>query len=135
MRNSSEDTDLEEIKSKLSRKDIMYLLKDSGHSDLYPHCSKITHIYLGTPLPDLSEYRKDLRTLYHEFFKTYRKIEKNQTSALNALYVLYKLLQKLGYPVEIDDFKPMTSPNTLRQYDEIWRKVCDILEWEFLSSS
>jgi len=116
-------------KEKIVKKDIIYMLKETENSKFYPHSNRVGYLYSGIPLPDLSNYRSKLRIDYEDYIKEYAKLEKDRDSALNGLYVLCRLLQRHGYPAEIDDFKPTISESTLNSYDRIWDQICERLGW------
>ena len=119
-------------KNSLTKKTLLTVLKAVGESHLKPHLSKIAFDYCGIKPPDLGEYRPEIKddcVLYAEALKI---VEFNRTSALNSAWVLYKIIQRRNYPLELEEFRPEISKPTLKNYNIIWSKICKENNWEFI---
>lgn len=122
-------------KEKMSRKDVMDVLKKTpGGADYYIHFTRIAYEYCAIALPDINLFREDVIEDYKIFYPVYDAMEKDRDSALNGLFVLFKLLEKNGYQCCIDDVKPSISEETLRKYDILWKAACTPLEWTYIPS-
>jgi len=119
-------------KSQMKKQDVNILLKETNNSNYYPHLPLISFLYCKIPLPDLTRYRSDLIDDYRDYCKVYSTIDKTRGSALNGLFIAWKLLEKRGYNGDLDSFKPSISKQTLAIYDQIWFQACEKLGWEFI---
>jgi len=69
--------------------------------------------------------------------KAFRQINCNlkRSNSLNVHYKLYKLLQLSEENCDISDFKIcLKRAKTLKNYDMIWKQICEINKWEFKKS-
>ena len=121
-------------KNNLKKADVITLLKETNNSNFYPHLPLIAFLYCKLPLPDLTKYRSHLIDDYREYCKIYGTLDKSRGSALNGLFIAWKLLEKRGYTGELDSFKPSISKQTLEVYDQIWFQACEKLGWDFIST-
>lgn len=55
-------------------------------------------------------------------------------NCLNYSYVLNKLFGILGMDKHARCFLLHKNKNKLRKQDQIWKNICEYLEWEFYSS-
>jgi hypothetical protein len=92
----------------------------------------VAYRYCGIPLPNLSAYRNEILNDYEDYCKVYDSLEKDRDSALNGLFVAWKLLERRGYNGALEDFKPSISKPTLISYDKIWSRACEKLDWKFI---
>ena len=115
------------------------MLKVYGFSEYYPDVNYIAHRYLGTPLPDYSDYKERVMERYSAFLHVYDQIDKTRTSALNGQYTIHKLLQLEGCQTSPNDFKMTKGYETLCEYERIWKDACTRLGgaengWPFIPS-
>ena len=77
---------------------------------------------------ELRRMFKEIQVPFHKFCPKERK------NFLSYSYVLHKFVQLL----ELDEFIPcfmlLKSREKLHQQDEIWKQICNYLNWEFIPS-
>ncbi len=59
------------------------------------------------------------------------KLLRERKNSINAMYKLYKLLQRNKVDVDIEDF-PLPKPKILKEYKQIMEKVWETLGWEWI---
>ena len=62
-------------------------------------------------------------------YKTLTDIDR--TNFLNGQYVLYQLLRRRGVSVRESDFDILKTRERLSEHDDIWMRICVVLEWTF----
>ena len=80
----------------------------SESNRLSKHYGDINLIYsviTGTPAPDISEYEAELLEMFDETEEAYEKVkDPGRINSLNVNFKLFKLLQRIGYPVQTGRF-------------------------------
>jgi hypothetical protein len=120
----------------LSEEDIRQILKKLGRSKYYEHRTHILSRLNGNPPPTITpEIEEKIRAMFQEIqapFLLY--CPDDRTNFLSYSYILYKFFELL----ELDEYKVffplLKSRDRLIAHDIIWRKICDYLNWEFISS-
>ncbi len=109
------------------------ILKKLGYNKYYEHIPFIKD-KLGIKPPIMTHELEDtLCNLFMEIQKPYAKhCPNNRVNFLNYYYVLFKLCELLGefqflpyFPMLKDQWKKI-------EQDDIWKKICKELEWEFV---
>jgi len=59
---------------------------------------------------------------------------KNRKNFLSYSYVLHKFLEILGEDQYIMYFPLLKSREKLHQQEQIWEKICEDLNWQFIKS-
>ena len=59
---------------------------------------------------------------------------KDRKNFLSYSYVLHKFVQLLGLDEFLACFPLLKSREKLHQQDQIWKKICEELKWEFIKS-
>ena len=49
-------------------------------------------------------------------------------------YTIHKILEILGFHEFKKHFKPPINIEKIIEYDNLWKKICGILDWEFYST-
>jgi len=109
------------------------ILKKLGYNKYYEHIPFIKD-KLGIKPPIMSpELEETLCNLFIELQSPYSKYcPDNRVNFLNYYYTAYKLCELLG-EVKYLDFFPMLKDKEKRiEQDEIWKKICKELDWEFI---
>ena len=138
---------LENIKTEIKKKritniasisiaDIDEILKKLNQSKYYEHSVHILSRLNGTPPPNIPpEISEKLYLMFQEIqtpFILY--CPENRINFLSYDYVLYKFFELL----ELDEYKMyftlLKSRERLIEHDEIWKKICSHLQWEFIPS-
>jgi integrase len=120
----------------LSEEDIRQILKKLGRSKYYEHRTHILSRLNGNPPPTITpEIEEKIRAMFQEIqapFLLY--CPDDRTNFLSYSYILYKFFELL----ELDEYKVffplLKSRDRLIAHDIIWKKICDYLSWEFISS-
>jgi uncharacterized Zn finger protein (UPF0148 family) len=120
----------------LSEEDIRQILKKLGRSKYYEHRAHILSRLNGNPPPTITpEIEEKIRAMFQEIqapFLLY--CPDDRTNFLSYSYILYKFFELL----ELDEYKAffplLKSRDRLIAHDQIWKKICDYLNWEFISS-
>ena len=109
------------------------ILKKLELSKYYEHIAFIKN-KLGIPPPVLSpELEESLYNYFIEIQSPYaQSCPDYRINFLNYYYVLYKLLELLGETKYLPDIPLLKDREKLIEQDEIWKKICNILCWEFI---
>ena len=120
---------LEQITNKRAKE----ILKRLGYNKYYEHIPFIKD-KLGIKPPIMSPELEDtLCNLFMEIQGPYAKYcPEDRVNFLNYYYTVYKLCELLDQR-EFLPFFPMLKDREKRiEQDEIWRKICNELDWEFI---
>ena len=122
--------------AELCEKDIREILKKLNRSKYYEHAAHILSRLNGNPPPTITPaIEEKIRTMFQEIqapFLLYCPDER--TNFLSYSYILFKFFELL----ELDEYKVyfplLKSRDRLIAHDQIWKKICDYLRWEFIQS-
>lgn len=122
--------------AELTEKDMREILKKLNRSKYYEHATHILSRLNGNPPPTITpEIEEKVRAMFQEIqapFLLY--CPDDRTNFLSYSYILYKFFELL----ELDEYKVyfplLKSRDRLIQHDQIWKKICDYLRWEFIQS-
>ena len=126
-----ERIELEQI-SNLKTKEI---LKKLGYNKYYEHIPFIKD-KLGIKPPVMSaELEEILCNLFIELQSPYSKYcPDDRVNFLNYYYTAYKLCELLGETKYLEDFPMLKDREKRVEQDQIWKKICEELDWEFIST-
>ena len=124
-----ERIELEQI-TNLKTKEI---LKKLGFNKYYEHIPFIKD-KLGIKPPVMSqELEEILCNLFIELQSPYSKYcPDDRVNFLNYYYTAYKLCELLGETQYLADFPMLKDREKRVEQDQIWRKICEELDWEFI---
>ena len=112
---------------------LMYkALKDTGHSNYYDHINLILHELWGWALPDIIHLEDQIMDDYDKSQRIYESLPKDRKSSLNSQFRLFKHLRRLGYPCKSRNFRIPATHDILEFHENVWAKICEILDWENL---
>jgi uncharacterized Zn finger protein (UPF0148 family) len=120
----------------LTEEDIRQILKKLNRSKYYEHRAHILSRLNGNPPPTITpEIEEKIRTMFQEIQAPFLLYCPNdRTNFLSYSYILYKFFELL----ELDEYKVffplLKSRDRLIAHDQIWKKICDYLQWEFITS-
>lgn len=105
----------------------------------YEHIPFIIHRLNGMNMPHFSpELEEKLRNLFKEiqvpFSKAIMIVDPERKNFLSYSFVLHKLMQLLGYDEYTHIFSLLRSREKLHKQDQIWRIICDELNWQYIPS-
>lgn len=117
-------------------KDHIYMfLNEKDLSKHYEDLNLLHHIITGENCPDISMYENSLLELFDKQEEAYTKVElPDRINALNVNYKLYKLLQKLNYPIRKDDFYILKTKNKEIEHDEKMKEAWELLGWNWIET-
>jgi hypothetical protein len=119
----------------LTNEKTKQILKNLGYNKYYEHIPFIKE-KLGIKPPTMPiELENTLCNLFLEIQKPYSKYCPNdRVNFLNYYYVLYKMCELLGEDKYLPYFYMLKDPIKRMEQDEIWKKICYELNWEFIST-
>ena len=117
----------------LTNKKTKEILKNLGYNKYYEHIPFIKD-KLGIKPPIMSnELEEKLCNLFMEIQKPYSKhCPDNRVNFLNYYYVLYKMCELLDETTFLPFFPMLKDPVKRIEQDEIWKKICKELRWQFI---
>jgi hypothetical protein len=122
--------------AELTEKDIREILKKLNKSKYYEHAAHILSRLNGNPPPTITpEIEEKIRAMFQEIQAPFLiHCPNDRTNFLSYSYILYKFFELL----ELDEYKIyfplLKSRDRLIAHDQIWKKICDYLKWEFIQS-
>ncbi len=115
---------------------IRQYLKKIKLSKYYEHIPYIVNKISGKQSPIMSREIEDkLRLMFKEIQIPFAKAcPSDRKNFLNYNYIIHKFVELLELDDFIDCFPLLKSREKLYQQDQIWKKICDELQWEFIPS-
>lgn len=125
-------TDVNTIKPTLIRQ----LMKKTNLTKYYEYTNAIRAEICGTaPISFNPELKCKLRVMFSQLQAPFQQFKPdNRKNFLSYSYVIYKCLQLLGQDSFLQYFTLLKSRDKLKLQDHIWKKICDHLKWEYISS-
>jgi hypothetical protein len=117
----------------ITNKKVKEILKKFGYNKYYEHIPFIKD-KLGIKPPVMTpELEEKLCNLFMEIQRPYAKFcPVDRVNFLNYYYTIYKLCELLD-ETEFLQYFPMLKDREKRiEQDEIWKKICEELNWEFV---
>ena len=120
----------------LTEEDIRQILKKLNRSKYYEHRAHILSRLNGNPPPTITpEIEEKIRAMFQDIQAPFLLYCPNdRTNFLSYSYILYKFFELL----ELDEYKVffplLKSRDRLIAHDQIWKKITDYLNWEFIQS-
>ena len=109
------------------------ILKKLGYNKYYEHIPFIKD-KLGIKPPIMSpELEETLCNLFVELQSPYSKFcPDDRVNFLNYYYTAYKLCELLGEEKYLSLFQLLKDREKRIEQDDIWKKICEELDWEFI---
>lgn len=125
-------TDINDITHKRVR-EVLKILK---MRKAYEHVAQITAKLTGkSPMRIPPEAEEMCRLMFIAVQPAFDKhCPKDRKNFLSYSYCLYKFFQLLGYDEFLDSFTLLKGRDKLTRQDEIFKKICEELDWDFLPS-
>jgi len=119
----------------LTNKKAKEILKKLGYNRYYEHIPFIKD-KLGIKPPIMTpELEERLCSLFMDIQAPYAKYcPENRVNFLNYYYTVYKLCELLGQKQFLPFFPMLKDKEKIIEQDEIWRKICDELDWEYFDT-
>ena len=122
--------------NEISYKNIREILKKLKYNKYYEHIPHIINILNGKKAPILTrQYEEQLRMMFKEIqtpFMQHCPIDRK--NFLSYSYVLHKFCELLELDHLLEFFPLLKSREKLQQQDQIWEKICNTLQWEYIPS-
>jgi Poxvirus Late Transcription Factor VLTF3 like len=121
--------------SNISYDELKSLLKKLGYNKYYEHINFIKQ-KLGIPCISIpQETEETLCNFFLEIQYPYaRHCPDYRINFLHYYYVLYKLFQLLGEDQYLSQIPMLKDKDKLIEQDNIWKKICGDLNWEFIAT-
>jgi hypothetical protein len=121
--------------SQISNNKTKEILKKLGYNKYYEHIPFIKD-KLGIKPPIMSPELEDtLCNLFIELQSPYSKYcPDDRVNFLNYYYTAYKLCELLGEEQYLEHFPMLKDREKRIEQDSIWRKICEELDWEFITT-
>jgi len=102
----------------------------------YEHIPFIMHKLCGIKPPEISrELEEKLRNMFAEIQDPFEKFcPENRSNFLSYNYVLYQMCKLLEQDDLLIFFPLLKGRDKLSEQDQIWRKICKELKWEFIKT-
>jgi hypothetical protein len=122
--------------SEITHEKVKGLLKKLNYAKYYEHVPYIATIVSGITPPTMPQALEDkLRLMFHTIQAPFEKHKPaNRKNFLSYSFVLYKMSELLGEDQYLPCFPLLKSREKLYVQDQIWKKICDELKWEFIST-
>ena len=119
--------------SQISNKKAKEILKKLGYNKYYEHIPFIKD-KLGIKPPIMSPELEDtLCNLFSSIQEPYSKFcPEERVNFLNYYYTVYKLCELLDQHQFLPYFPMLKDREKRIEQDEIWKKICGELEWQFI---
>jgi len=116
---------------------VRKILRDLRHNKYYEHIPYICNILSGLKPPNMPPALEEkLRLMFVKIQEPFDVVcPPERKNFLSYPYVLYKFCELLGEDDYLPYFPLLKSKDKIKQQDDIWKRMCTILKWEFISSS
>jgi hypothetical protein len=117
----------------LDNKTVREILRKLGINKYYEHIPYIMYKLTGIHPPRLGEeLEEQMRQMFYAVQMPYLKhCPVTRKNFLSYSYVMHKQLQLLGRPEFTKYFPLLKSREKLHQQEQIWRKICGEIGWDF----
>jgi uncharacterized Zn finger protein (UPF0148 family) len=121
---------------KLSYNKMREILKKLKYNKYYEHIYYIIYRLNGISPPNFSpELEERLRNMFKEIQGPFLKhCPEKRKNFLSYSYVLFKFCQLLEKDEYLKHFSLLKSREKLHVQDQIWRKICEEVNWEYIQS-
>ena len=122
--------------SNLNATKLRNILKKLKKNKYYEHIPHILNRLNGISPPVMSrEIEEELRRMFREIQVPFHKYcPPDRKNFLSYSYVLHKFVELLDLDEYKNCFILLKSREKLHQQDNIWRKICEHLKWQFIPS-
>jgi hypothetical protein len=123
--------------TQVTYKQIRTVLKRLKYNKYYDNIPHLINIISNKKAPQLNrESEEMLRSLFKEIQLPFMKhCPPTRKNFLSYSYVLHKFCELLEYDHLLCFFPLLKSREKLQQQDQIWKKICEELKWEYIPSA
>ena len=117
----------------ITNKKMKEILKKLGYNKYYEHIPFIKDKLGNKPPVMAPELEETLCNLFIDIQGPYAKFcPDDRVNFLNYYYTVYKLCELLGQNDFLPYFALLKDREKMIEQDEIWKKICEELDWEFI---
>ena len=122
--------------AKINYEMVKKYLKKLNLSKYYEHIPHIIYKLTGQPPPRITtEVETKLLLMFNEIQEPFEKVRPpDRNNFLNYKYVVHKFMELLGLDEYKQYFPFLKHDDRLRDQDQIWKKICNILGWQYIKS-
>lgn len=115
---------------------VRSFLKKLNFNKLYEHSYHICRLLGGKTVPVIPrDLEVKLRRMFHQIQAPFELVKPPERhNFLSYSFVLYKFLELLKHDEYLPHLQLLKSTEKLYQQDRIWKDICKILHWEFVST-
>lgn len=115
---------------------VREILKKLELTKYYEHCHYITNRLTGRPAPTLdSELEEKLRNMFKEVQGPWMKYCPNdRANFFSYPYIFFKFFQLLDKDEYLPYCRLLKSREKLQEHDQVWKKICRDLRWQFIAT-
>ena len=115
---------------------LRHILKKIDETDYYEHMPYIINQLNGLPPPVISpEVEEIIKSLFLQTQYPFNKYcPDDRKNFLTYGYTLYKLFELLELDEYLINFKFLKNRKKLYAQEQVWKKICNELKWEFIPS-
>lgn len=121
--------------TKITKSDIKQVLKNINKSTKSEHAvyiiNKLNGIPVSTMSHKLNEMVKQMFSMVEEAWYVFK--DPTRKNFMNTNYVFHKIFELLDEDEEAAKW-PYLSDIKLAKHDDLWKKICNYHEWEFIPS-
>lgn len=122
--------------AELTHSKVKEILKKLRINKYYEHVPHIINRLNGLPMPNLTpELEEKLRNMFKQIQTPFLKYSPpDRKNFLSYSYCLHKFIQLLGRDEYLPFFPLLKSREKLFLQDQIWKKICEELGWDYIRS-
>jgi hypothetical protein len=122
--------------ARISFNKMKEILKKLKYNKYYEHIYYIIYRINGVPAPKFSqELEEKLRSMFKEIQAPFlRHCPPTRTNFMSYSFTIFKFLQLLDRDEYCKYFHLLKSREKLHQQDQVWKKICEELGWQFIES-
>lgn len=115
---------------------VREVLKKLKLRKYYEHTQLITCKITGHPPPRMTPTQEErIKLLFMAASSAFQQLcPPDRSNFLSYNFVLFKFAELLGYDAFLPNFALLRGPAKLRRQDEIYKMLCEALDWEFIPS-
>lgn len=115
---------------------VRQILKKLSLAGYYDNMHRIAHLVGGPPPPSFSPtLEAQLKTMFVRIQSAFDKVKPpGRKNFLSYSYVIYKFCELLGADEYLKNLSLLKSSEKLHAQDEIWKRICETLKWEYIPS-
>ena len=120
----------------LTKEKLREILKKINETDYYDHIPYIINQLNGLPPPSISpEVENIIRGLFLQLQHPFNLFcPEDRKNFLTYGYTLYKIFELLELDEYLCNFNFLKDRKKLYEQEQIWKKICNELKWEFIPS-